>query len=157
MLHQDAEDDGMEMEMEVAVDVVEFQAGAAEERELRVHLGLDLRLQLRAEEVAQADGYGVVGEVARGIGQTGNLLGGQCGLAHEEREVKADTEARILAGEFDGFRSGVARDHQAGGGEDAVAMGLDDGGVDAAGAAEVVGIDDEPTPERGVRAFHSSE
>ena len=46
--------------------------------------------------------------------------------------------------------------HQTGGSEDAVAMSLDDGGVDAARMPEVVGIDDEPTPDGDVRAFHSS-
>jgi hypothetical protein len=51
-----------------------------------------------------------------------------------------------------GVLGGGAGDHQAGGGEDAVAVGAFDGVVDGFGEAEVVGGDDEMAGQSTARA-----
>jgi len=60
--------------------------------------------------------------------------------------MQADTQSGVLAGQGDGFAGERGVDHEAGTGEDAFAMGADDGLVDGLGAAKIVGVDDEPAP-----------
>ena len=134
----------MQVEVKMAVDVVQGETRGPEFFEL----GPDFALQLRAEawpkKVAEARDNRVVAEVSCGIDQTWDFTGrqGRCGA--NQTEVQADAKARILSGQFDGFIGLRAVDHQAGRGEDAFAVRVDDGVVDGTGASEVVGVDDEP-------------
>ena len=61
----------------------------------------------------------------------------------QQREMQADTEARIVPRNGDSFVQPGLIHHQAGSGQNALAMSADDSMVDRSGAAEIVGIDDE--------------
>src|SRR5262245_25211942 len=86
----------------------------------------------------------MVAEMPAGINQAGNGARRQRGGAANQSDVQAHAQPRILQRQINGFVRGLARDHQAGGGEDAFAMRPDDGLIDGMRAAEVVGVDDEP-------------
>jgi hypothetical protein len=57
--------------------------------------------------------------------------------------MQPHTEARVGAGDGHCFVEGRAADHEAGRGEDALAMRPEYGGVDLGRGAEVVGVDDQ--------------
>ena len=58
-------------------------------------------------------------------------------------QMQANAEAGMLVRESNGFFGGRAVYHQAGGGEDATLMGLNDRAIDGGRAAEIVGVYDE--------------
>ena len=64
-------------------------------------------------------------------------------MAAQQSQMQSHAQRRILAGEGHGFLKGGFVHHQAGGGQNALAVGADDGLVDGGGTAEVVGIDDQ--------------
>jgi hypothetical protein len=57
--------------------------------------------------------------------------------------MQANTQGRQIAGAGYGVTGGIARHHQTGGGQDAVAMGALDGFVDRDGGTEVIRRDDQ--------------
>ena len=57
--------------------------------------------------------------------------------------MQAQSQLRVLARQADGIFRSFLIDHQAGRGENTFAMGASHRLVDAAGAAEIIGIDDE--------------
>jgi len=73
----------------------------------------------------------------------------------------------MLAGQGHSLFEGRLVDHQAGAGQDALAVGVDDGLVDGGGVAEVVRVDDEaplagtsrlwPTVRHGARQSGSGD
>ncbi len=96
------------------------------------------------EEVTEAGGGGVVGEFGvGGLTRWGDGGVRQGGAAVDKDEVEADAEGGMGAGQLDGGGGVRLVDHEAGGGEDAVAMGADDRLVDGGGAAKVIGVDYE--------------
>src|ERR1051326_8343961 len=129
--HQYSEYDRVQMKVEMAVDVVEEKPGRAESVELRLDFPLELRPQcLAATKVAQAARYRVVAEIATGINQAGNGAGGQRRSSADHADVQPDAEPRILPRQLYRFVRRVAVHHQAGGGEDALAVRADDGLID---------------------------
>src|ERR1035437_9179221 len=64
-------------------------------------------------------------------------------MSHQQSEVQADAEFGIVLRQFYRFIETGFVDNQTRGGQNAFAMGADDGGVDGGGKAEVVGVDDE--------------
>ena len=57
--------------------------------------------------------------------------------------MQTDAQARILARQGDRFVGGGFIDHEAGRGQDALAMGANDRLVDGMGTAEIVRVDDQ--------------
>src|SRR5439155_25398739 len=57
--------------------------------------------------------------------------------------VQADGQRRVVAAHGDRLGHGPACDHEAGAGDDAAGVALQDAAVDAGGGAEVVRVDDE--------------
>ena len=106
-------------------------------------------------EVAKADGRGVVAEFAVLIYQARNMCAREGRMPAEQRQVQANAELRMFPRQRDGLLIGLLVHHQAGAGENAFAMGAEDGLVDGARPAEVVRVDDEPAD--GLRASHNSE
>jgi len=153
--HEDVEDGGMEVEVEVAVDVVQFETGGVKLVELGVDFGAELVVEMAAEKVAPARPRGVGLELLAVPGEAGNSGRGQEGASAGQGEVEADAEGGVGAGQSDSFGSAGFGDHEAGGGEDAVLMGADDGLIDGGGAAEIIGIDDEAARGLGVWGWGS--
>ena len=75
--------------------------------------------------------------------RSGTVRGRQDRLALHQHQMQPDAQARHGLGARHRIGSGGARHHQAGGGENAVAMGPLDRFVDFDGSAEIVGGDDE--------------
>ena len=75
------------------------------------------------------------------------LGGGSDGRALDHHQVQADPQRGIGTRAPDGVGGGRRGDHQAGGLQDAVAMGPLDPLVDGLGQAEIVGGEGEP-PQR---------
>src|SRR5690349_9206682 len=153
--HQYPEHDRVQVKMEMTVDVVEWETRCAKSFKLRGNFLFELRAQLAKKEVADSRANRIDAEISVGINQTGNLTGLQRRRSADKRQVKADPQARVLAGQFDRFVGGRAIHHQAGGGKNAIAMGTYDGFIDGARPAKVVGVDDEPANR--FRAPHSLE
>src|SRR5439155_7647494 len=93
----------------------------------------------------------VVAEFALRVDQAGNSLWRQGRMAADQAQLQPHAQSRTLAGQGHGFFEGRLVDHQAGAGQDALAVGVDDGLVDGGGAAEVVGVDDETPPRLSAR------
>ena len=66
---------------------------------------------------------------------------GKSGCPYQD-QVTADIERGSFAGQSYGVVKSVAGSHQRGGGQNAVAMRLDNAGVDVPSEAEVIGVDD---------------
>ena len=65
-------------------------------------------------------------------------------MPHQQRQMQPHAESRILLRQRHRFGAGRLVHHQAGGGENALAMGANDGLVDGTRAPEIVRIDDQP-------------
>ena len=133
----------MQVQVQVAVDVVQGQAGGAELLKLGVNLAPQRLAQTALEEVAEPGARRVVAEFTSGVHQPGNCVGRQGRMAAQQGQMQPHAQRRVLAGEGDGLLKGGFIHHQAGGGENAFAVGADDGLVDGGGTAEVVGVDDQ--------------
>ncbi len=64
-------------------------------------------------------------------------------MATEQSQMQPHAQRWVLAGKGHGFLKGGLIHHQAGGGENALAVGADDGLVDGGRAAKIVGVDDQ--------------
>lgn len=131
MLHQKPKHGGMKVEMEVAVHVIEPQAGARKLIELSGYL------------VLESGGGGKEILKARGDGRVTERRS-ERRVAATKGEMEADRQIWMSVGELDGFIKGTAVHHEAGGGQNSIAMGLDDSGVNGGGTTEVVSRDNEP-------------
>ena len=136
--------DRMQMQMQMAVDVVERQTGGVEFFKLRVDFGAELFAQAALEKIIHAGADGRIAEFAARVDEAGNFFRRQRGMSHQQSEVQADAEPGIFPGEFHRFGAARFVHHQARGGQNAVAMGADDGFVDGMRTAKVVGVDDQP-------------
>src|SRR5262249_55471085 len=67
----------------------------------------------------------------------------QAGVAARQGEVQTYAQLRMLLRQRDGFVEGRFVDHQAGRGQNALAMGADHRRVNAARPSEIVGVDDQ--------------
>ena len=118
------EDGGQQMSVLVGVEMGGLDAGGEDPFNLTAEfrVGIDLAAEERGDELANR--------------------GGLTGAADEDA-MDADVEGRIRVSEFDGMFKRVAVGHQGSGGEDSVAMSVNDAVVDIASEAEVIGVDDE--------------
>ena len=139
--------------MEVAVDVIERQARGAEFLKLGVDFGAKLLAQAAVEEVAEANASRVVAELSGGSNEAGNSLEWQSGVAAEKGQMETDTEPWTFSGQRHRIIKGRFVDHKAGSGEDAFAVGADDGLIDRRRAAEVVGVNNEAAEDHGRGCF----
>jgi hypothetical protein len=73
--------------------------------------------------------------------------------AQQQGQVQPDAQPGILPRQTDGLGLGGLIDHQAGGGQDALAVRPDDRLVDGRRSAEIIRVDDEPAD--GLRACHT--
>lgn len=81
ILHEDLENDRMQMQVQVAVDVVERQAGGMKFDELRVDFGLEGFAQVAGEEVFHPHADGAVGKFAARIHKAQYFFGRQRAMA----------------------------------------------------------------------------
>src|SRR6185369_5724198 len=89
-VHENAENDRMQVQMQMAIDVVERQSRGCEARELSANFGAELFAQTALEKVANTDAHRIVIELPVRVHQAGNLLLRQRGTAAQQREVQAD-------------------------------------------------------------------
>ena len=136
-------DQRMDMEVLVGVHVIERQAGCAESLELRGDLGGELAARACLEGEVEAETLHVAPHQPLPVGEVGKRLGRQGRPRLDQDEMQPDPQRGDPARSFDGIGGTGRGDHQAGGGEDTVAMGLLDGLVDLAAEAEIVGGDDQ--------------
>ena len=129
--------------MLVGIDVVQRQAGGRKGGELGFDLGRELGAHAWQKEHGSAGARHVGAEQAAAIHQIGHGGGRQHRPAFHQHQVQADAQGRHGAGALHGIGCGIARDHQTGGREDAVAMGARDTLVHFDGSAEVVGRDNQ--------------
>src|SRR5213082_357050 len=153
--HQNSKHRRMHVKVKVPVDMVELESGRVEFFKLSLDFPLHLRAQAFAKKVTNAGRNRAVAEISFVIDQAGNFTGFEGRGSTNQADVQADSEPRILPREFNCLVRRPAVYHQAGRGENAFAMGAEDGLVDGARPAEVVGVDDEPADS--LRASHNSE
>ena len=130
--------------MLVGVEVVAGQAGGAEGGQLRGDLGPQLGAGGGRGGQGQPEPRHVVAEAAIGPDQRRDARRRQHRAAVRQGQVQPDGQPRRRGGPGPGLRARRAADHQARGGQDAVAMGLFDGGIDLGAPPEVIGRDDQP-------------
>ena len=123
-----------------------LQAVIARHRQLSFELAPDL-LQQRAAALAFERGenepVGGELEIAVGVDQIGNRFARRHRLAERQRQMNADRQrlrAHIVAHRLVQIRR--RHQHRAGG-QNAVAIGRQDSGIDARMNAEIVGVDDQ--------------
>src|SRR6266571_3345010 len=130
--HEDPENDRVQVEMEMSVHVIERKRGRGKLLELGRHLCFQLRRQSPMRVIAEPRCHGAVAELVFTVDQAGNFFRGQCRTAANERQMEAHAQPRGFPRQGDGFIAGRLIHHQAGGGENAFAMGANDRGIDAA-------------------------
>src|SRR3989304_4478259 len=82
-------------------------------------------------------------ELSIAVNERGYVFGRKDGNTGAEIQMNANSEPGVLVGQNQGVLAGGLIDHEGGAGDQAVAVGQEDAVGDAAGPAEVVGIDDE--------------
>ena len=132
----------MQMEMFVRIDVIEFEAGRRKRLELSFDLGGQLAAHLRPQEHGKAGAHHVAPEHAAGVHQIGNVGRRQRRPAFHQHQMQTHRQRHRL-GARHGVGGGRRRDHQAGGGENTLAMRALDRVVDLDGGAEIVRGDDQ--------------
>src|SRR5512133_2028031 len=142
---QEGKNRRVQMDIEVSVNMGEGDAAVYDP----LYLGLDFLFELfvesLVEKIAHAGGNRIVAEFPGFVHQIRYLRVRQHGFALQQGQVQADLQPGIAAGNLDRLaKTGTGR-HDRGAGQDAVAPGLFNGPVDAAGKAEIVGCDDETT------------
>jgi hypothetical protein len=133
---------GVNMKMQVPIDMGKGQSSGAKSIELSPDLIGKFTTSAPIELIAEPCHQRVGRKAAFGVDEMGNALRRELGLAAAQHQMKAHCQSRVAPGEIDGFLAGFAGNHQAGTGEDAVEMGLDDGLIDCHGETKVVSIDD---------------
>lgn len=118
----EAQDGGMEVEVEVAVPIGGRETAGAEVLELRADGGSE----------------GAVGPVVEEIAETSPRR-----RFGANREMQADAESRVAAGDHEGLGDVRFVDHEACLGDEPGAVQAFDGGVDRGAPAEIVGGEDE--------------
>ena len=134
------------MRVLVRVDVSQFQSTALQPGDLGEGFSFYVLGNIAPCHITDVDM-----EEKRAQRRTEILCGGQAGkqfdwrdwTSIDEYDVAADAQGRVGNGELNGFIGGGCARHKGGAGQHSVAMQFDDCLVDAAGEAEVVGIDDE--------------
>ena len=142
-LDQHAADCGVEVHVLVRVGVVQAQAGGGEGCVLGGDLGPQLAADARVEEVAHAQSRLVGWELAVRADQAGDLGRRQDGGTFNHDQMQAHVKVRQALGYGHCFGCRGAGDHQAGGGQNAVAVRPLDRFVDRWREAEIVGADDD--------------
>jgi hypothetical protein len=133
----------MKVQMEVAIDVVQRQSSGAKFLKLSVNFPPQLVPQRGKEKIPETGGNGTIGELLLPVHQTRNGFLRQGGMPAEQGKVETHTQPLVFSGQSDRLFAGRFVYHQAGAGENALAMSANHGGVDAGGTAKVVGVDDQ--------------
>src|SRR6266702_2054931 len=131
-------DHRMDVKVMVPVDVVEREAGGAEGIELRPHLGGELTARRRRKEEAEPLGKRIGAKAPVAADEGRNALRRQHWSAVDESEMQPDPEPLQVAGARDGVGGARLGDHQAGTGQDAVAMAAFHRLVDGKVAPEII-------------------
>ncbi len=137
-------DCGMQMHVLVGVQMVQPKAGGREGGELRTDFGRELAAGTRAEEVGHTEPKLRGRELAVGVNDVRNSGGGQHRRSLDRHQMQSDGKGRQRLGPPHRVRRGGSSDHQAGGGEHAVAVRPLHRLVDQFRQTEIVGGDDEP-------------
>jgi len=122
----------MQVHVLVRVGVIQAQAGCGKGAILRADFCRKLAADGGAEAVSHAEAELVGRELAGGVHEI-RRSGGICSRTFDDDQVQADPQVRQGFGTADGIGRGWAGYHQAGGAEDALAVRLFDGFVDAFG------------------------
>ena len=131
------------MDMLVSVEMSGTEACGEDALNLGVVFALDGVERDAAGDQAEEESLGAAEEFAGGVEERAEKGGTGNGAAFGEIEVDADGERGSGAGSGDSIVEGEGIGEEAGGGDDAGAVGVEDGAVDAGCHAEIVGVDDE--------------
>jgi len=138
----------VEMHVEMPVDMVEDKAGLSESGEL----GGDFLPQNLAEavfeEIQQSGANRVMCERLLRADQARGLLRCECGPAADKGQMQAHTQTRVRLGEPGGLGARRFVDHEAGRGQNALAVRPDHRLVDGVGTPEIIGIHDQASRDR---------
>ena len=133
----------MKMKMLVRIDMIQLKAGGGKSLELSGDLRRQLRAHLGQKEHCRARPRHVGAEMTGPIHQIGHGIGGQHGLSFHQHQMQSDAKFRHGLGAGHGVMGARARNHQAGGRENAVLMGTFDRFIDFESSAKIIGSDDE--------------
>src|SRR5438093_195104 len=127
----------------MAVDVIQGEASGAKSGKLGGQFAPQRLAQLARRKVAPAGARCMAAKLAAVVHQARDGVARQTGMPADERQMESDAETRMVLGQGDGLVEGRFVDHEAGGGENAFTMGLDNCRVDVVRTSEIVGVDDE--------------
>jgi hypothetical protein len=133
----------MQMHVVVGIDVVESEPGRAERLELCANLRGELAAHGWHERVAHPCAHESVWHLAGIIAEIRQLDPWQHRATSRHHQMQAYRQLRQTFGALDGVGGGRRADHQARGGEHAIAVRSLDALVDGAGQAEVVTGEDD--------------
>ena len=125
--------------MLVGINVIQFQARGGKAFELGSDFVRQLPAHILAEKHRSARPGHVIAEIALGIHQVRHSGRGQDRLAVHQHQMQAHAQFRQCAGAGHRIGGGGARHHQAGGGQNAMAMGALHRFVYLRRRAEIVG------------------
>ena len=131
------------MDVLMTVEMSRADTGGEHALDLRVAFAFDCVERDAASNHAEVERFRVAEKFAGGSDERAEASGIGKRAAFGEVQMNADGERGVGVRGGDGLveRSGVGQ--QAGAGDDAGAMGFDDGAIDAGSHAEIVGVDDE--------------
>ena len=136
----------------VGVDVIERQPRRREGRELGLDLGAQLLARPSRERDLNAESGEVAPETALRIDEMRDLSRITHRRGVDQSEVQTDAKAGRSARELDRVGGRRTADHQAGGGQDPLAMRELHRRIDLGGLAKVVGGDDEAVQDALARS-----
>src|SRR5580658_3028443 len=151
IVHEDFENDGMQVQVEMAVDVVERQASGMEFLKLRMDFGAELFAQIVVKKISHSGADRAVGKFPTRVDEAGYGFIKQGGVAVKERNMQANAEFWVFFGQPDGFVKTGFVHHQACRCQNAFAMRAHNSYVDGRREAKVIGIDDEAAGGGGLR------
>jgi len=135
----------------VRVDVIERKAGRAIGLELRLDFCCDLPAHRRARKYLEPETRHVIAKSPGRIDEVRQASRRQDGVALDQHEMQADAQSGQPAGARHRILDRGTADHEAGGGQDAVAMRNFDRIVDLGSKPEIIGGDNRLLQDTGSR------
>ena len=131
----------MQMDVQMAVDVVQLQAGGVKFRELLLHFRPQLAPAFRLEKIPPTRRRRVFGKSSVHAGQMRDSLRRQRRPSADQGEMQSHAESRILPRQPDRLAGCRFVDHQAGAGQNAVAMRPDHRLINRGRSPKIIRID----------------
>jgi len=133
----------MNVYIEMAVDVVEVANQLQMRFDLRAAFVDQLLPQPAIEEITHTGVYRAVGKGGAGVDQPPKLVRIEHAAALAHHQMQSDIEVRTVLGQGGGLLAPRLGDHQAGAGQDSLAMASQYPRVGLRGGAEIVAVDNQ--------------